>query len=79
MYLHVWCMVGGWVGGDRVRVSTILCDARWPLEEGGGRGKVDAPIRCGHPKHQGIITVTRIDYSEKKRRISSSCIPQHTR
>lgn len=42
-----------------------------------GGGGIEGPIRCGHPKQQGMVTVTRIDRSEKKRRISSSCIPWH--
>lgn len=53
-------------GGGRVRVSNTLCA---PAVEGG-----ESPIRRGHPEQQGIVTVARMDCSEKKRRISSSCI-----
>lgn len=42
-----------------------------PAVVGGGE---ESPIRRAHPEQQGIVTVTRMDCSEKKRRISSSCI-----
>lgn len=75
MPIHVLCMVGGWcygVEGTVCGVLTVLC-----VLAVGGEGGIEDPIRCGHPKQQGMVTVTRIDRSEKKRRISSSCIPWH--